>query len=1008
MKKLKLFLPVLVSVFMAFVLCFSVACNPDTDKDDDDNTDIGDDVEQVEPASDEWTLESITLGGEVKTEYALNYSGNIDVANLTVTAKLVNVEDGKDKTEDVTSSAVVNSSEFNPNVVGEYDIYVSYTREKVTRSASYTVSVKGTGVSVGGLEIVKTKTVYDIAAEPYTVEINLDDITVYDIGEDGERGDELTSEDYTLKFYKGAEAQENLSAATAGVYTVVAEKVSDKSTSFVKVIVRDPAEKIEHVSENAVLTQQQSLTDDISADWTYKLTRKSGAVETVTASGVKLSKVSTLVPGGYTTTATYTEVAYGDDGTAKVISQSTDINYTITKNEEFTLKQYAANFESFTPKVIEAGSELINYKYENAPVTLMPGTNKSEIVECNISYTNTSENINKKFTRRLKFNGASSASNLRYIKVELEGPSLLTVVAASGSSSTERGVVLYGSDKNGNVDTSNVLSKQGVKTVTKLDFIVEEKGSYYIGVDASILFYYVQIDTFLMDDDAEELLLPTETADTIGATRGAEAQEYYAVGATTVNSTGVTVTKYSTNLATCECTETDISDDASLTYAFTEALTAEMIGTEQTVTVTYGQQTATYKIKVTTADGIYSVAEPALKAAYTLPTASATTVEIDLSEVYTLKTVTAEGEGTVTATEVKVTDAQNAEQTITDNKVSLAKGEYTVTIKYTNGKTWTFEKAITVSDYVAPSDQPVTVTQTLDIANLDAIDTTAKIEFTVNGEGTGFFAIPKSANTDITISTQNSLPVIKLNGAAVVTSKTNVINFTVGAGKTIITVSYFQSSADRYLVIFGAGFEQIETSDKPTTADKAVKTATIELDLTADETEIYIGSVNKGIYISGLTVTTVTESTAPETPEDVIINISDVEAATLTAATELIENSGVFGLSGIVIETDNKSADGLTFTKRLKLGGKGTQTQKSLKFVVEGAATITVYAITGSSSSLDRTLSLYDDTFTLIEGSTTSGVPNAITKFTFSVSEAGEYYLGGTNGINLYYISVTY
>lgn len=158
-------------------------------------------------------------------------------------------------------------------------------------------------------------------------------------------------------------------------------------------------------------------------------------------------------------------------------------------------------------------------------------------------------------------------------------------------------------------------------------------------------------------------------------------------------------------------------------------------------------------------------------------------------------------------------------------------------------------------------------------------------------------------------------------------------------------------------------------------------------------------------------------------PKDVVINIGNIlDGLTdtenvdkdnkpiyiTTANGELVAGSGIYTTSALTVDANGKKIDGLEFTYRIKLGGAGTKDAKSLKIITEDAATITVYAITGSSDDLARTLSLYDSTFTLVPESTTSGVPNAVTKYTFTASAAGEYYLAGSNAINLYYISVTY
>ena len=69
--------------------------------------------------------------------------------------------------------------------------------------------------------------------------------------------------------------------------------------------------------------------------------------------------------------------------------------------------------------------------------------------------------------------------------------------------------------------------------------------------------------------------------------------------------------------------------------------------------------------------------------------------------------------------------------------------------------------------------------------------------------------------------------------------------------------------------------------------------------------------------------------------------------------------------STVVVESNSKTCaeDGKSFGYRMKLGGEGTSTQRSLKIVTaEDNAKIVIYAMS-SSSSATRTAALYDSTF---------------------------------------------
>ncbi|MDR1764242.1 MAG: hypothetical protein LBR64_09910 [Dysgonamonadaceae bacterium] len=66
----------------------------------------------------------------------------------------------------------------------------------------------------------------------------------------------------------------------------------------------------------------------------------------------------------------------------------------------------------------------------------------------------------------------------------------------------------------------------------------------------------------------------------------------------------------------------------------------------------------------------------------------------------------------------------------------------------------------------------------------------------------------------------------------------------------------------------------------------------------------------------------------------------------------------------ISIDANNKSIDGYSFTKRLKLGGAGTATDegRNVSFDVTGDCKITVYGMASSSGATDRSLVISDGT----------------------------------------------
>ena len=118
---------------------------------------------------------------------------------------------------------------------------------------------------------------------------------------------------------------------------------------------------------------------------------------------------------------------------------------------------------------------------------------------------------------------------------------------------------------------------------------------------------------------------------------------------------------------------------------------------------------------------------------------------------------------------------------------------------------------------------------------------------------TGLKVIKGVGGSDIKLGKQNSIGTVQPGGAVVV-AKTDIVA-ECGAGKVTVTISYFNGNDGRYIdVLDSTGKVLADSSDKPTTKDKAVKEAVLTFTLTEADT-IYIGSHASGIYISYIEVT---------------------------------------------------------------------------------------------------------------------------------------------------------
>lgn len=162
---------------------------------------------------------------------------------------------------------------------------------------------------------------------------------------------------------------------------------------------------------------------------------------------------------------------------------------------------------------------------------------------------------------------------------------------------------------------------------------------------------------------------------------------------------------------------------------------------------------------------------------------------------------------------------------------------------------------------------------------------------------------------------------------------------------------------------------------------------------TTDANGAYIALSGKGI-----------ESTV-YTGSKFTLNVSDLEIGTLengtTVGTTVSGSTRYFTIVGTpVVDANTKTVDGVTYTKRLKLGG----TSNAVSFTMAKSGTVKVICIS-SSSSENRILNLLDESSNVVGTFSAPGTPATAT--TVTVAASGTYTLrSAASGINIYYIEV--
>jgi len=114
----------------------------------------------------------------------------------------------------------------------------------------------------------------------------------------------------------------------------------------------------------------------------------------------------------------------------------------------------------------------------------------------------------------------------------------------------------------------------------------------------------------------------------------------------------------------------------------------------------------------------------------------------------------------------------------------------------------------------------------------------------------------------------------------------------------------------------------------------------------------------------------------------------------------------LYGSNDMGYDDNSKAIDGYNFTHRFKFGGKGSVTDRALKFDVSGECSITVYGMSANASNI-RPLALSTGT-TELQSIDFPG--NAISKgvYSYTGGTASLYLYSKNSGINIYGIKVNY
>ena len=141
------------------------------------------------------------------------------------------------------------------------------------------------------------------------------------------------------------------------------------------------------------------------------------------------------------------------------------------------------------------------------------------------------------------------------------------------------------------------------------------------------------------------------------------------------------------------------------------------------------------------------------------------------------------------------------------------------------------------------------------------------------------------------------------------------------------------------------------------------------------------------------------------------LDVSDCDdAESITAETRLNDDFSVLAnaSSPVIIDGNSKSLDGVSHTKRIKLGGAGDTTKRSVKFAPDGAATIKIAMMSSSSGEANIWAVILEgsESGNLQEWTDVDG--DSLGSFEYNYTGTGEtlYLYSKSGGLNIYAIYV--
>ena len=154
--------------------------------------------------------------------------------------------------------------------------------------------------------------------------------------------------------------------------------------------------------------------------------------------------------------------------------------------------------------------------------------------------------------------------------------------------------------------------------------------------------------------------------------------------------------------------------------------------------------------------------------------------------------------------------------------------------------------------------------------------------------------------------------------------------------------------------------------------------------------------------------TKATEASSVSTKgEKLILNANDVSTGKIKSST-VVDGIKIVATSKKTVTVDKSDKDykNISFTKRIKLGGAGSESARAIALKTAGESKVKIYA-TSSDTNTSRLIKIIDKNGNDV--TSTAKIPGSSLKsVSFRLDEAGEYYIvSESGGVNIYYVEVS-